>query len=227
MMIKRELLIEGVKCIVYKYDEPKWLLIQAVDDHDIEKLDTQIEYMITHCINGFVLVAFKISNWTKDLSPWVAKSPFKQDDFGSGAKDTLSCVVNHIIPNIKSLFSINNSRMKICIGGYSLSALFALWCGYVCADFDAVAAASPSVWIDKWGGFITNAKMNAPKVYLSLGDREAETKNKMLQRVITNIKLQYETLKNDNIETILVFEQGNHFKDSDIRTAKAFVWIMQ
>ena len=33
-------------------------------------------------------------------------------------------------------------------------------------------------------------------------------------------------LLNKEINTILEFNEGNHFKDADIRTAKAFVWLL-
>ena len=50
----------------------------------------------------------------------------------------------------------------IVLGGYSLAGLFAHWA--VCKEecFDAVAAASPSLWIVAWKGF-----SDAHEVYAS------------------------------------------------------------
>ena len=42
-----------------------------------------------------------------------------------------------------------------------------------------------------------------------------------------NIRKQEELLKNDNINTILEWNKGGHFRDSDLRVAKAFVWCIE
>ena len=37
----------------------------------------------------------------------------------------------------------------------------------------------------------------------------------------------YELLNKQGIHTALEWNEGNHFKDADIRTAKAFAWAMK
>lgn len=64
-------------------------------------------------------------------------------------------------------------------------------------------------------------------IYLSLGDTEEKTKNKVMSKVGDNIRKQEELLKNDNINTILEWNKGGHFRDSDIRVAKAFIWCIE
>jgi hypothetical protein len=36
----------------------------------------------------------------------------------------------------------------------------------------------------------------------------------------------YEHLKEKGLGVCLEWDQGNHFKDADIRTAKAFAWVL-
>lgn len=42
-----------------------------------------------------------------------------------------------------------------------------------------------------------------------------------------NIRKQEKLLKNDNINTILDWNKGGHFSDSDLQVAKAFVWCIE
>ena len=40
------------------------------------------------------------------------------------------------------------------------------------------------------------------------------------------IREAYELLKEQGIDCVLEWNQGNHFKEADIRTAKAFAWVI-
>ena len=64
------------------------------------------------------------------------------------------------------------------------------------------------------------------KVYLSLGDREEKTRNPVMATVGDRVREAHELLKERNVNCILEWNNGNHFMDADIRTAKAFTWVM-
>jgi len=66
-------------------------------------------------------------------------------------------------------------------------------------------------------------------VYLSLGDKEEKTRNPVMRTVGDNIRRQHELLQADPSceKCILEMNQGNHFKEPDIRTAKGFAWLLQ
>jgi hypothetical protein len=64
-------------------------------------------------------------------------------------------------------------------------------------------------------------------VYLSLGDKEEKARNLIMSTVGVRIREAHELLKSRGIKTALEWNQGNHFKDADIRTAKAFAWVMK
>ena len=65
------------------------------------------------------------------------------------------------------------------------------------------------------------------KVYLSLGDKEEKARNPVMAMVGTHIREAHKVLKRKGIDTVLEWNEGNHFKDSDLRTAKAFAWVMK
>lgn len=67
--------------------------------------------------------------------------------------------------------------------------------------------------------------MRTPKVYLSLGGKEENAKNKVLATVGEAIRSQYSALKEQGVTTILEWNEGNHFVDSGKRVGKALAWL--
>jgi predicted alpha/beta superfamily hydrolase len=116
----------------------------------------------------------------------------------------------------------------MCIGGYSLAGFFALWAAYQTDMFMGAVAASPSVWFPGWIEYAQSHQVKAGSVYLSLGDKEEKTRNPVMRTVGDNIRRQYELLQADPgcSDCILEMNQGNHFKEPDIRTAKGFAWLL-
>ena len=193
------------------------VLIQPVDEHDLSFIDNEVKEIKRLTNNkDFLLIAFKVNNWNKDLSPYKAPAVFGKDDFGDGASNTL-----------KEILDICNDLNKTyIIGGYSLAALFAIWASYNTNMFKGVAASSPSIWFPNFINYMENNIIKTNNVYLSLGDQEEKTKNPIMSKVALCIKEAYELLKDNNINCFFEYNKGNHFIDADIRTAKAFAWII-
>ena len=61
---------------------------------------------------------------------------------------------------------------------------------------------------------------------LCLGDREERTRNPLMSQVGNAVRSAEAILKEGGTECILEWNKGNHFKDPDLRTAKAFAWLM-
>ena len=61
---------------------------------------------------------------------------------------------------------------------------------------------------------------------MSLGDKEEKTKNAMLSKVGDNIREVEKIIRENKVNCILEWNQGNHFKDAEERTAKAFSWVI-
>lgn len=101
-----------------------------------------------------------------------------------------------------------------------------MWVAYQTNLFEGIAAVSPSVWFPKFVDLVHNNKILTNRVYLSLGDKEAKTRNQILAQVENDIRDVYRTLEDYRLSCILVWNQGNHFKEPALRMAKGFAWLM-
>ena len=226
-MKKNEMMICGKKCILYLNEDTEYILIQPVDENDISVLDNEVKYIEENTDRNFSLVAFKIEDWNSELTPWEIPLLRGKGNFGDGAAGTLEFIKNDLIPALLEYINIENKEIKYILGGYSLAGLFSLWSGYQTDIFEGIAAVSPSVWYKKWIEYVETEKTLSEKIYLSLGDTEEKTKHQILSKIGDNIRKQYEILeKSENVKTVLEWNEGNHFKNPDIRTAKGFLWVM-
>ena len=225
-MKKYSIQIEDRKCVVYKVGQPELLLIQPIDNHDLEVLDNEVAIIELQTMNPFVLVAFEVKDWFGELTPWAAPAVFGNTPFGDGAEHTLSFVKDVLLPELQKRQIYDEDTMKCIIGGYSLAGFFALWSCYQTPMFQGVAAVSPSVWYPDWMEYAENHKPMSPFIYLSLGDKEERTRNPMMARVGKCIRRQHELFISQGINIILEWNKGNHFQQTDERTANGFAWLM-
>ena len=57
------------------------ILIQMVDDHDLAVIESEVSIIKDMAGDDFRLIAFKVNDWNKDLSPWEAPSVFGNEGF--------------------------------------------------------------------------------------------------------------------------------------------------
>ena len=227
-MKKNEMMICGKKCILYLNEITEYILIQPVDENVISVLDNEAKHMEENTDRNFSLVAFKIEDWNSELTPWEMPLLRGKGNFGDGAAETLEFIKNDLIPSLSEYINTENKEIKYILGGYSLAGLFSLWSGYQTDIFEGTAAVSPSVWYKGWIEYVEAGKPLSEKIYLSLGDTEEKTKHPILSKIGENIRKQHEILeKSGNVKTVLEWNEGNHFKNPDIRTAKGFLWVME
>ena len=203
---------------IYDYGDPasQIVLVQPVDDHDLSGIENEIKSICELSGIPFRLIAVKVDSWNRDLSPWPAPAVFGNEDFGNGAAAFLEEILKLCPDDGKTYI----------LGGYSLAGLFALWAPYQTDRFSGIAAASPSMWFPGFMEYMQENAINSSTVYLSLGDREEKTRNPVMATVGNCIREGYEILKDRNVNCTLEWNQGNHFKDPDLRTARAFAWVM-
>lgn len=204
--------------ITYEYGNPSSsnVIIQMADDHDLALMENEAALINSMCDKDFRLLAVKVNNWNHDLSPWEAPAVFGNEAFGDGAAGTLEEVMKLCADREKTYY----------IGGYSLAALFALWTACQTDLFFGVAAASPSIWFPGFMDFLEAHEIKTKIVYLSLGDREEKTRNPVMAEAGNCIRSAHELLVRKGIRCNLEWNKGNHFKDPDLRTAKAFAWVV-
>ena len=218
---------KGRRCVYRADEEPEVLLVEAIDARELEALDVELRTIKEGCSRRIAYAALIVEDWNRELAPWTAAPVFGKVPFGDGARNTLEIIKEGVIPEMLSRFRPLRGA-DIIIGGYSLAGLFALWCGYESDLFTGIAAASPSVWYPEWMDFVGGRQPNVQRVYLSLGDAEAKTKNATMATVEENIRAMYDSLKGmPGIESTLVFNPGGHFKDPALRTAQAFIWALR
>ena len=219
-MTKKEYPLSDRTCFLYQDAEATHLLIQPIDEHDLEVLDQEVKAIKELSDKPFSLLAFMIKDWNQELTPWAAPPVFGKVPFGNGAGKTLGFITNQLLPEVQE------NIPHLILGGYSLAGLFALWAGYQTDRFEGIAAASPSVWYPQWIDYASENKPLAKSVYLSLGDKEEKAKNPVMAQVGNAIRKQHELLTEQKINTILEWNAGNHFVDSDKRMAKGFAWLI-
>ncbi len=202
-----------------KYGNPDagTVLIQMIDDHDLKGIENEVTEIKRLADTDFCLVAIKVDDWNTDLSPWEAPAVFGKENFGGRAAATLEEVLKYTRDADKTYF----------IGGYSLAALFAIWAAYQKDVFRGVAAASPSIWFPGFLDYMKENRIHTDSVYLSLGDKEERTRNPVMATVGDKIRQAHDLLEVRGKNTVLEWNQGNHFKDPDIRTAQGFAWVMK
>ena len=202
----------------YEFGNPEAdvVLIQPVDDHDLEGIENEAAYLAEKCSLDIHLIAVKVDDWNLDLSPWEAPAVFGSEGFGGKAAQTLG----------KILDLCSDKSRTYYIGGYSLAGLFALWAVYQTDIFCGAAAASPSVWFPGFAEYMKEHEILTDTVYLSLGDKEEKTRNRIMAAVGDRIREAHTLLKERGVNCVLEWNEGNHFKDADIRTAKAFAWVI-
>ena len=211
---------------VYEYGDPaaSAVLVQMADDHDLDVLENEAALIKELSGKDFRLIAVKVNDWNHDLSPWKAPAVFGNESFGDGAESTLSEVLKLLSDIDKS--GLSGTERTYYIGGYSLSGLFALWAAHQTDMFAGAAAASPSIWFPGFLDYMKEHEIRTKSVYLSLGDREEKTRNPVMAQVGSCIRSAQEMLEERGVRCILEWNKGNHFKDPDLRTAKAFAWVI-
>ena len=150
--------------------------------------------------------------WNRHLSPWPSERIFRKGDDFAGQADLLADDICEILRQI-------NAGGKLMCAGYSLAGLFAL---YLCSKtkiFDACISASGSLWYPGFKDYLIDHHVNCRFVYLSLGDKEKNTKNPVMQKVQTCTE---EIVSELGLytEAVLEMNPGNHFNDPAGRIAK-------
>lgn len=211
-------------CTIYVQEQPAFLLIQPADANDLREMDLEMEAIAQATGAHFVLVAVHIARWFDELPPWDAPPVFGKRPFGHGAPATLQSILD-IIDHLRSSGLVSSPDCPTILGGYSLAGLFALWAGYQ-HPFDGIVAASPSIWYPQWLDYAALHTPLSAAFYLSLGDREDRSRTPIMTTVSQCIRRQHNLLIASSTPSTLEWNEGNHFQDNGLRTAKGFAWVI-
>ncbi len=177
---------------------------------------------------NFILVCIQSTDWNKDMSPWPALKVFKGgEDFSGRADDYLAMLVSDIVPEVEKEISYELAGRGLI--GYSLSGLFALYALYKTDIFNMIGSMSGSLWYEGWLNFMqTNLpKVQTPKIYISLGDKEKATRNERLATIENCTQQAEEVLRSQGSDVIFEMNAGNHFANVTERITKGIKWLIQ
>ena len=211
--------------ILYGSPEAEVCILRLTGAHEKEKIEYEIDEIrrLAHDTN-LCVACIPVHDWEKDLTPWGTQEPFF-DDKETGAKDTLIRITDEIIGDISS--HRQSGAPRYYLAGYSLAGLFALWASYQTDIFDGIAAVSPSVWYPGWMEYIEKKECRSHNIYLSIGSKEHKTRNQMMAHVRSNITKMHESFLENDYNSFLEINEGNHFKEPHIRMAKGIRWLME
>lgn len=233
-------------CKLFVVGDPQVLLIQPSARHE-EKNDgvrREIDLIAQASPTGFAMVFFDCVEWARALMPWADDAVSRDAEVGRHAPDTLRFIEHTLLPWLRERFG----ALPCIIGGYSLGGLFALWAARNTDAFTAVAAASPSLWINGWGEYAAthpilppkattqHSKLNIPHsesrssaIHLSLGDREEHCRNQRMKRIGDCVRAEYTLLCQQLSPTAVTlrWHEGGHFGAEAERTAEAFAWCIE
>lgn len=193
------------------------------------------EKVFNKCIEigckDFILVSISNIDWNNELTPWECMPIYKGDNGYLGKADVyLNELQEDIIPRIEECITnkLNKDISFYVLCGYSLAGLFAIYTGYRTNTFKRLASVSGSLWYPGFLDFIKNNKLKSDvcKVYLSLGNKESDTKNQLLSSVENNTS-EIHKIVDKSVESIFEMNDGNHFKDETLRIAKSIKWILK
>ena len=225
-MTAQTMQIRNRPCRIYGEAHAEYLLLQMTDEHELQRMDNEVAAIAQGAAHPFLFAAVPVESWNDELSPWKAPAVWGKQGFGGNAADTLRFLTEPFIPTLKQQFRLPED-IKIILGGYSLAGLFALWASTQTDLFYGIAAASPSVWFQGWMEFEQQRSIQTQHIYLSLGDKEEHTKNAVMAVVGDNIRTLHSRLAERGADCTLEWNSGGHFKDADLRTARAFQWVME
>lgn len=175
----------------------------------------------------FTLVAVCTPDWNRDMAPWDSPAAFKGGQpFTGGADGHLRLLTETILPQAEK--ALPGPPAWRGIAGYSLAGLFALYAVYRTDVFSRVGCISGSLWFPGFRAYVfSHTPRRRPDcVYFSLGDKEAKTRNPVLQTVQEDTRAIHAFFRAQGIDTAFRLHPGGHFAQSAERTAAGIRWLL-
>jgi hypothetical protein len=187
-------------------------LVDESNPEDYEQIYQKISKEYQLC-----MISVSIQDWQGELSPWPAPAIFGKHDFAGNAAKFLA-ELEDFWKWFKDEHNIESNQVYLC--GYSLAGLFTLWASTHTNTFQKIAAVSPSVWFLNFVQYMQQNQVHASEVYMSLGDKEANAKNKVMATVKACFDAVIQNLQKQDIPLTYEYNPGNHFQDVELRMTK-------
>ena len=86
------------------------VLIQPVGDHDLPEIENEVAEIKKLTSVDFQLIAVKVEDWNRELSPWDAPAVIGYEGFGNGAEDTLAEILTICSDKSKNYYNQHKSQ---------------------------------------------------------------------------------------------------------------------
>ena len=182
----------------------------------IEELSTRFETNI---------VAISEMDWNNDMTPWKAPA-VKEGEFGGRASQFLDRLKGDIFFNLESSLQIRNPKRYLI--GLSLAGLFSVWAGIMKPLFEGVASISGSFWYDGFAEWLLKQEeLQCVRFYISMGEKEKETKVKRFVSIEEDTMKVVETLMLKGAEVAFEVTEGGHNSPVVPRIEKSVVSLFE
>ena len=206
-----------------KSKEAPLIVIPSFEDNTSQILE-KVKLLTDKDFSILTIYGFE---WNNNLSPYKASAIFKGASVFKGeAKDFLELV---ILKLIKEVTTKENLRpIYNVLVGYSMAGLFAVYALYNTDAFLKIGSVSGSLWYPNFVEFIKNNEVlhSISTFYMSLGDKEKKTKNKIMSQVKADSLIIFDRISSKISNSKFEFNKGNHFQDEPLRVAKCIAYLL-
>ena len=254
-MTAQTMQIGNTPCRIYGEANAEYLLLQMTGEHELQSMDYEVA-AIAQSSQNFLFAAIPVESWNDALSPWKAPAVWGKQGFGGKAGDTLRFLTEQVIPTLKQQYPLPENVKIILGGYSlaGLFALWAstqtdLFYGVAAAspsvwfpgwmEFEQqrpIQAQHIYLSLGDKEERTRNSRLRSNEV--PSGDfkrqnglaparwRGLTPTSSTMAAVGDNIRTLHSRLTERGADCTLEWNSGGHFKDADLRTAKAFRWVM-
>ncbi|MCR5757285.1 MAG: hypothetical protein K6F95_05200 [Selenomonas sp.] len=224
MLSKTRFSVAGKRILLYGAGHTAPLVLL----HTVQGEGEEVYHALQHLTQEeYSLALIDGLDWEGEMSPWPITPLFKKDKNCTGGADGyLSVLTGEILTAILAV--LPQPPVYMALAGYSLAGLFALYAAYRTKLFSRLACVSGSFWYPDFLAYAEHHDLlkKPEKIYFSLGDREAKTRHRILSTVEENTRRLAAFYHQQGIRTIFELNEGNHFQQSEMRTAKGIAWML-
>ena len=243
-------------CRIYGEANAEYLLLQMTGEHELQSMDYEVA-MIAQSSQNFLFAAIPVESWNDALSPWKAPAVWGKQGFGGKAGETLRFLTEQVIPTLEQQFPLPENVKIILGGYSlaGLFALWAstqtdLFYGVAAAspsvwfpgwmEFEQqhpIQAQRVYLSLGDKEERTRNSRLRSNEVpsgdfkrqngLASARWRGFTPTSSIMAAVGDNIRTLHSRLAERGTDCTLEWNSGGHFKDADLRTAKAFRWTME
>jgi predicted alpha/beta superfamily hydrolase len=175
----------------------------------------------------FILIGLRVENWNDMCSPWREPRIGKNlGPFGGGGPVFLDRVEREVKPVVDTRLRTLAAARYTAAAGYSLAGLLVLYSAYTSRTFSRFACISGSLWFPGWTDYAQTHRpvIADPRLYLSLGDQESRSRNRVMAAVGDCTRRTADMLAEYGV--LLEYNPGGHFSDEPERIAKGLLYVM-